>query len=54
MKLRKIGDFFKRLKVEEKVQATTKSNDIQEVQIHIEGNIDLFKGEKEKIIQGAR
>ena len=52
--MRKLGDFFKRIKVEEKIEPVVKNTDIQDVQIEIEGNVELFKDEKEKIIQGAR
>ena len=54
--MKKIGDFFKRIKVEPKevVSTASESSDTPSIEIQIEGNIDLFKDEKEKIILGAR
>jgi hypothetical protein len=54
MKVRKFGDFFKRIKLSEKDINKTEHNSTQQVKIQIEGNIDLFKDEKEKIILGAK
>ncbi len=52
--MKKIGDFFKRIRVSENNKPITENNNIQEFQIHIEGNLKFFKDEEEKIIQGAK
>lgn len=55
--IKKFGDFFKRIRVREenKIEANTMHKvDSQDIQIQIEGNIHLFKDEKEKIIEGAK
>lgn len=53
--MRKLGDFLKRIKIKE-VNTTPgiQKNSIENVQIHIEGDVQLFKDEKEKIIEGAK
>ena len=45
--MRKFGDFFKRIKLSEKDITSTENKNVQDVQIQIEGNMDLFKDEKE-------
>ena len=51
----KIGDFIKRIKVEKnKDIVNTLNNGVSDVEIDIEGDLQLFKDEKEKIIQGAK
>lgn len=53
--MRKIGEFIKRIKVEKnKHIVNTLNNGVSDVEIDIEGDIQLFKDEKEKIIQGAK
>ena len=54
MEVRKFGDFFKRIKLAEKDILSTENNSDKQVQIQIDGDMDLFKDEKEKIIQGAK
>jgi len=54
MKVSKFGDFFKRIKVTKNDGSCIENNSTQKVRIQIEGNIDLFKDEKEKIILGAK
>jgi len=53
--LRKFGDFFKRIKVtQEPTTSIDENKRSQEIQIQIEGDVGLFKDEKEKIIEGAK
>ena len=53
--MRKLGDFLKRIKVKEvNTTPVIQKNNIEDVQIHIEGDVQLFKDEKEKIIEGAK
>ena len=53
--MRKLGDFLKRIKIKEvNTTPVIQKNSIENVQIHIEGDIQLFKDEKEKIIEGAK
>ena len=53
--MRKLGDFFKRIKVKEvNTTPVILKNSIENVQIHIEGDVQLFQDEKEKIIEGAK
>jgi len=54
--MRKMGDFFKRIKVKENnvIPKTQEENSNDKIQIEIEGNIELFKEEKEKILEGAK
>lgn len=53
--MRKLGDFFKRIKVKEvNSMPVIQKNSFEDVQIHIEGDVQLFKDEKEKIIEGAK
>ena len=51
--MRKFGDFFKRIKLTKIDNTNTENNRTQQVKIQIDGNINLFKDEKDKIIQGA-
>lgn len=51
----KLGDFFKRIKETQKsTTSIDKNKPSQEIQIEIEGDVGLFKDEKEKIIEGAK
>ena len=53
--MRKKGDFFKRIRVEKNQDVVTSvDNEVSDVEIDIEGDIQLFKDEKEKIIHGAK
>ena len=53
--MRKLGDFLKRIKVKEvNAMPAIQKNSFEDVQIHIEGDVQLFKDEKEKIIEGAK
>lgn len=52
--MRKLGEFFKRIKVTEEIASNIEKNNTQEIEIHIEGDVGLFKDEKEKIIEGAK
>lgn len=49
------SDFLKRIKVKDNTSVDeTKVDVTQDIQIEIEGDIGLFKDEKEQIIQGAK
>lgn len=53
--LGKLGNFFKRIKETQKATTSIdKNKPSQEIQIEIEGDVGLFKDEKEKIIEGAK
>lgn len=53
--MKKLGDFLKRIKVERSQDvASIVNNEDSEVEIDIDGDIELFKDEKEKIIKGAK
>ena len=53
--MRKIGEFIKRIKVEKNKHIVSPVNTgISDIEINIEGDIKLFKDEKEKIIKGAK
>ena len=53
--MKKLGDFLKSIKVERnQIAVSTVNNEDSEIEIDIEGDIQLFKDEKEKIIQGAK
>lgn len=47
-------EFLKGLTKTEEVTSVNENNNTQQIEIQIEGNIDLFKDEKERIIQGAK
>lgn len=50
-----VSDFFKRKKLKEETSDDKIKEDVtQDIQIEIEGSIDLYKDEKEQIIQGAK
>lgn len=53
--LGKLGEFFKKIKVtQEPTTSIDENKTTQEIQIQIEGDVGLFKDEKEKIIEGAK
>ena len=57
IKIKKFGDFFKRIRLneEKKFEENTEPKEERyDIQIQIEGDINLFKDEKEKIIEGAK
>ena len=52
--MNKIGDFFKRIKVEKNNVPTVEAKHIEDYEIRFKDDFTLFKDEKEKIIQGAK
>lgn len=50
-----VSEFFKRIKAKDASnEEETKADVTQDIEIEIDGNIDLFKDEKEQIMQGAK
>ena len=55
--IKKFGDFFKRIRLNEEKKSegnTEPKEERYDIQIQIEGDINLFIDEKEKIIEGAK
>ena len=53
--MEKLGAFFKRIKETQKTNTLIHENKTsQEILVQIEGDVGLFKDEKEKIIEGAK
>ncbi|MBQ6991930.1 MAG: hypothetical protein IJN50_03330 [Clostridia bacterium] len=52
--MKKGGNFFKRIKVKETPKPIITNNNIDDIQIQIEGDINIFPDEEKQIMQGAK